>query len=286
MASSETGPPGSASPYYPKIVLCIPGSWADPGDLQSSLGKSGYALEGTRLRRRDGSETLELEFQPHSDPRMRKSFEASACRLRPSLELQDYDAVERHRSVLYLLSRNYDRSDAARVAALMLEAGVALIDAGGSAMKCDSSGIAHSAKRWSELLEATREAGGPSKALSVVAQERELIWTPLFEAFVRLPIVTKTEELYSCGMHLLGCPDGIVELGDFDGKDAWAANEVLESFLRSLRVDTGPESVALSHTFRAPGTTDRFLSAREACTRYQEDAFFWNRWGYFRLRRQ
>jgi hypothetical protein len=123
----------------------------------------------------------------------------------------------------------------------MIEVGRALLDAGGLAIKCDSSGIAHSADRW-------RAPG------------------PLFDAFVRLPIINETEELYSVGMHLLGLPDGIVELKDFDG-DIRAATRVLEEFLRTQAPVSG------------------FVATPEPCTGYEPDEFFWNRWGRFRLRR-
>jgi hypothetical protein len=227
MIKHEDHDDGSDSPFYPRIILCVPGPWENREALDARLREG--VLDG-----------FEAEFQG-PEPRMKAAFQASACRLRPSLTPADFRAIEAHRSVIYVLSDHFGRTTAAAAAARMIEIGRALIDAGGIAVKCDSSGIAHSADRWRTV-------------------------EPLFDAFVRLPIINETDELYSVGMHLLGLPDGIVELKDFDG-DIRAGTRVLEAYLRSQAAVEG------------------FTAAGEPCTGYEPDEFFWNRWGRIRLRR-
>ena len=233
---------GSDSPHYPRIVLCVPGPWEGRDDLAQRLLQGPFVLEEKKLRRADGSEAFEAEFRG-PDPRMRPAFQASACRLRPSLTPADFHAIQAHRGVLYVLSDPFGRATAAAAASRMIEVGRALIEAGGIAVKCESSGIAHSAERW---------------------RRPDL---PLFEAFVRLPIVDETDELYSVGMHLLGLPDGIVNLKDFEPGDLRGATGVLEEFLRSQAAPKG------------------FIASPEPCTGYEPVEFFWNRWGRLRLRR-
>jgi hypothetical protein len=231
---------GSDSPYYPRIILCVPGPWEDREAL-----KGPFALEEKALR--FGDERFDAEFRG-PDLRMKAAFQASACRLRPSLTPADFRALEGHRSVIYVLSDHFGRTTAAAAAARMVEVGRALLDAGGLAVKCDSSGIAHSAERWRTSKD-------------------------LFETFVRLPIVNEAEELHSVGMHLIGLPEGLVEMKDFNG-DIRAGTRVLEEFLRSLRPG---ESVVQA-------TMKGFLAVPEPCTGYEPDEFFWNRWGRLRLR--
>jgi len=232
---------GSDSPVYPRIILCVPGPWEGREDLAQRLLPAGLVLEEKRLRRADGGEAFDAEFRG-PDSRMRSSFQVSACRLRPSLTPADFHAIQGHRSALYVLSDPFGRTTARAAASRMIEIGRALVDAGGIAVKCESSGIAHSAERW---------------------RRPDL---PLFEAFVRLPIVDEIDDLYSVGMHLLGLPDGIVSLRDFPQGDLRGATRVLEEFLRSQASPKG------------------YLASPEPCTGYEPEEFLWNRWGRLRLR--
>jgi hypothetical protein len=253
------------SEYYPRIVLCLPGPWEGREDLESRLRAGPFRLEEGRLRSADGRDSFEAEYRGF-DPRMKSAFQVSACRVRPSLTPADFRLIEGHRSVLYVLSDAYGRSTAASAAARMIEVGRALTDAGAFAVKCESSGIAHSAARWREL------------------GERLPAWAAIFDAFVRLPILSETEEIYSCGMHLLGAPEGILPLAGFGEGNLMAAYQLLERFLRMTERDAASPKVRVEMTFKEEGA-GRFLSALEPCTFYAPDDFMWNRWGCYRLQR-
>lgn len=284
MLTHEDHHDGSDSPYYPRIVLCVPGIWDDQADLGRRLGQGAIRLSESKVVSADGAESFDMEFRG-PDLRMKAAFQASACRVRPSMMPVDFAAVLGHRSVIYVLSDAFGRATAAGAAAGMIDVGVALLDVGGIAVKCDSSGIAHSAARWRELAVRLRDAGGAGATRSESAEERARAWAPLFDAYVRLPIFDNNQDLYSCGMHLLGAPDAQVSLGDFPGEDVRSAHRVLEGFLRRMRTDrvTGGES--LEQTFQGEGTGERFSSVCGPCVRYSQDEFFWNRWGTFRIRR-
>jgi len=275
---------GSESAYYPRIVLCVPGTWSDAAELAERLRAGPFRWTDSKLRAAEGPESFDAEFRG-PDLRMKAAFQASACRVRPSLTSADYAAVQGHRSVAYVLSDNFGRSTAAGAASRMIDAGLALIEAGGIAVKCESSGIAHSAARWRELAARLRLGGGSGATRSDALEERARAWAPLFDAYVRLPIIDDNKDLYSCGMHLLGASDAHVALADFPGDDIASAHRVLEGFLREFRNDLVPGRQELQRSFKPEGKDDRFLSVPEPCSRYPEDAFFWNRWGCFRLRR-
>jgi hypothetical protein len=253
------------SEFYPRIVLCLPGPWERREDLEARLRDGPFRLEEGKLRSADGRDSFDAEFRG-SDPRMKSAFQVSACRVRPSLTPADFRLVEGHRAVLYVLSDHYGRSTAAASAARMIEIGRALIDADALAVKCESSGIAHSAARWRDLA------------------ARLPAWGTLFEAFVRLPILSETQEIYSCGMHLLGAPDGMLPLSLFGEGKLMAAYQLLERFLRGTEKEAASATVPREMTFQDEGS-GRFLSTLERCAQYAPDDFMWNRWGWYRLQR-
>src|SRR5262249_49104162 len=96
------------------------------------------------------------------------------------------------------LSKNFSAQEAPHVSLAFLRLGGQLLKAGAIAMKCESSGIAHSRSRWLELAESLP----PSKNDDAVQDS----WPALFQAYVQLPI-DSGDDLYACGMHLLGKPD-------------------------------------------------------------------------------
>src|SRR5205085_2789306 len=71
-----------------------------------------------------------------------------------------------------------------------------LLHAGGIAVKCESSGMAHAAPRWQKF-----DANADRDAFN--------FFTALYLAYVFSPI-SNGPDLYTCGMHLLGAPDLIL----------------------------------------------------------------------------
>ena len=91
------------------------------------------------------------------DERMSGAFRASSLAADPSLTAADLAAIDEHEAVLYLLSANFGAGAALSEARRMLTLGGRLLEAGGTAMKCESAGIAHGRERWRVLAEATDE---------------------------------------------------------------------------------------------------------------------------------
>ena len=262
--------------YLPKIVFCVPGTWESQEAVAKFLNNS----------------TVAFEFQG-PDSRMASAFRYCGNQWRSSLMDSDFEAVEGHSSVVYVLSRNFPAKEAAPCSHHAMRIGQQLLEMGGIAIKCESSGIAHSAKRWTELV---RDAdAGYGAALQTDANEdkkvegRMQFWQALYEAYVFSPIADD-QNLYSCGLHLLGMPDLIVsnEVVEhtFTGNSNERAVEVVHLFhvfALYLLVECPEDSFRSGNTFRCDATSPRFRVTKEPCTGYDEDDFFFNPFGRWRF---
>lgn len=238
-------------------MVCVVGTGLDldaVDALAREVGGPGFGLDHE-------------ESRPDPDPRMRTAFEYSMDRSRPSFTDQDWAAIDGHDTVAYLLSPPIDPGSALDMAARMLAVTAAVLRAGGVAAKGESSGIAHGRERWLALADRAVQAEEFDRA------------DALQQAWVRRPIIDG-DLLYTCGMHLLGEPDIEFE------RDSAATDDVLgwlEVFALYLLAEK--PSIADGHTFRpAEGLPRRRLRATP-CTRYDEDDFFYNPHGYWRLLR-
>ncbi|CAN5681974.1 hypothetical protein BH10CYA1_BH10CYA1_03190 [soil metagenome] len=84
-----------------------------------------------------------------------------------------------------------------------------LLQSGVVAAKCESSGIAHSRRRWIELFESCAHDTSIAANLEVSKLGNDF-WTSLFHAYVQLPIDSSEEYLFSsfCLYLLDECPPG------------------------------------------------------------------------------
>jgi hypothetical protein len=234
--------------YLPKIVLCL-------------LGNGRLRQQWEPILQSEG---IEHEWAD-ADGRMSRAFQASAAGHNRSLGADDLAAIAGHTEVLYLLSRNFTAQEAAEVSTSFLHLGSRLLEeAEAVAMKCESSGIAHSRARWRDLAAASSTAP----------------WLALLRAYVQMPILGG-DEYKSCGLHLLGQPDLIVSrslVSDADG----VVNLFL-AFALYLLSECPAGKFAPGHTFRADTDSPRYRVMWEACAGYAEDDFFFNPFGRWRF---
>lgn len=239
----------------PRHVLCAVGSWTsfdEVAELTSEIGGTGVALD------RD-------ESVSHRLPGLERAFALAADRVAPSFLPADEAAVCAHTAVAFVVSPPVARHDAALQARTMLRLVSALFGIGGAtAVKCESSGIAHGRARWLEL--ARTVAGGRPR-------ERD---AALVDALVRKPL-TDGRVTYSCGMHLLGQPD--VELPSRMPADL-AVSWMEAVGRRSLDLESG--ELRDGARLEVPGQPLR-RARRRACDRYPEDDLFHNPFGYWDL---
>ena len=236
----------------PRFVLCVLGTWTSWDDLERIVPE-GWMLD------RDYAQLT-------PDPRMPRAFTASADRVMPSFTDADTAAIEQHTAVAYLISPAIHHTTARATSREALALIAAALGAGGTAAKCESSGIAHGATRWRELAAAL----GSEDPL-------EVAWA-LKDAFVRRPI-GDSPLLYSCGMHLLGERDVEITRSD-DIADDLRWLDLFLVFLLSEQPATGMQP---GEKFGIETGGARRALDHHACTRFGDEDFMFNPFGYWRL---
>lgn len=245
----------------PRNVLCVLGAWKSLAPVARLVRESG-----------SGFELDDEHSQLEPDRRMMSAFDAAADRVRPSLLREDRAAILNHRAVIYLLSPRLPVGEAQQLSAQALALVQALFDAGATAIKSESSGIAHGAARWRQL------ARRVSAAASGDRLERA---SALYAAWVRRPI-RDGALLYSCGMHLLGEHD--LELGPGEQlTDDLGWMDLLALYLLAEKPGRG---LVDGEVFRQRPEGERRILRLRACERYQPEDFAFNPYGYWQLERE
>lgn len=239
-------------------VVCFLGEWKDFDAVEATLAEVG----GDGFRLDDEYSALAR------DPRMPRAFEASRDRVVPSFEPSDEEAVAKHRAVAYVLSPPMEPAGAQAISARMLAVIAALFEAGATAVKGESSGIAHGRKHWLSMAE---------RAAAQDVLERAAALT---DAWVRRPLDDEDRGvLYSCGMHLLGEPD--VEMPRLmEPMEAVRWIDALTIYLTAEKPEHGLHD---GETFRPTEDHARRVLRSRKCDRYEEDDFFFNPTGYWNL---
>jgi hypothetical protein len=247
----------------PRHVICVLGLW-DSLDLVEEMVRR---VGGLGL-------SLDREFsQLAPDSRMIRSFEASYDRVNPSMTEEDWQAVREHTAVAYVLSPPLPRARAADISGRVLLLIAELLRGDGVAAKGESSGITHGRNLWLELADIAAQATDRDDAVKRSAT--------LYRAWVRRPLLDpEAAVLYSCGMHLLGEPDMEIE----SSLDIDAALEWIDLLGLYLVADRPARPIKDGEGFRLTDTGPRRIMRLRPCDRYAEDEFFFNPYGYTRLR--
>ncbi len=168
-----------------ETTLRIPGAWSHPDELIERI-PDGFRLTPESLIMPDGTE---IEFVPMPpDDQFAKIF-SSSCR-QPATE-REIEIVHKY-SVNVGLTGPGGSMQAART---MLQAGAAIIEAGGAGVFIDNSGLAHGGENWTMMTE-----DGGTDALS----------------FAFVGIVRGEEDAWTMGMHVLGLRDIVMRRADIE----------------------------------------------------------------------
>jgi hypothetical protein len=173
----------SATPI--SIVLRIPGKWAHPGELIQRLPPDCRLTPEALIL----PDSTEVEFTPMAADAQFAQIFRSSCR-EPALddELATVDAY----TVNICLSGPGGSMQAART---MMQAGAAVVRAGGAGVFIDNSTVAHGGRNWLAMT----EDGGPD-ALS----------------FAFVAIVGGKADVWTMGMHVLGLRDIVMKRADLE----------------------------------------------------------------------
>ncbi len=171
-----------------EIVLRIPGKWSHPSELVQRL-PDGCRLTAEALILPD---TTQVEFGAMAaDDQFAQIFRSSCRQPATEDELATVDGY----TVNVLLSGPGGSMQAART---MMQAGAAVVRAGGAGVFIDNSALAHGGRHWLEMT----EDGGPD-ALS----------------FAFVAIVSGQAEVWTMGMHVLGLRDVVMKRADLESDD-------------------------------------------------------------------
>jgi hypothetical protein len=190
------------------IALRIPGTWAQPRELIQRL-PAGCRLTAEALILPDGTP---VEFGAMAADNQFAQIFRSSCRQPASAdELATVDGY----TVNVVLSGPGGSLPAART---MMQAGAAVVRAGGAGVFIDNSALAHGGRHWLEMT----EDGGPD-ALS----------------FAFVAIVRGRTDVWTMGMHLLGLRDIVMKRADVEA-DGFDISEVIRYLSRGEKpIDDG-----------------------------------------------
>jgi hypothetical protein len=170
------------------IALRIPGKWSHPRELIQQL-PAGIRLTPESLVLQDGAE---VEFGAmEADGQFAQIFRSSLRQPATKDELATVDSY----AVNIFLSGPGGSLSAART---MMQAGAAIIQAGGAGVFNDNSGLAHGGQHWLRMTE-----DGSPDALS----------------FAFVGIVRGQTEVWTMGMHVLGLRDLLMKRADVDADE-------------------------------------------------------------------
>jgi hypothetical protein len=171
-----------------KITLRIPGKWPHPRELLQAL-PAGCRLTPEALILPDGTEVEFIPMQP--DGQFAQIFRSSCRRPATADELA---TVDRYTVNVCLSGPGGSQQAALKV----MQAGAAIVRAGGAGVFIDNSALAHGGQNWLEMTE-----DGSPDALS----------------FAFVSIISSKAEVWTMGMHVLGLRDILMKRTDADRFD-------------------------------------------------------------------
>ena len=181
-----------------ETTLRIPGTWHDTHELMARL-PAGFRIISQNLVLPDGTE---IEFTALPPDNQFAMIFQSVCRKPPTAE-------EMRRVNGYTVNLGLIGPGGSMAAALTtMQAGAAIVRAGGAGVFIDNSGLAHGGEDWITMVE-----DGSSDAVSF--------------AFVN--IVKGKENVRTIGMRAMGLPDIVMQLKDTD-----TDGEVIIDAVRSM----------------------------------------------------
>lgn len=239
----------SKSQIKPRHVLCFLGKECSLKPLSDAafdaIGEfaTGFTCDSTYSRSKP-------------DEGMVESFDVCWDRVRPAAwSKMDEEAVENHKSVLYVLGPPMDQDNSVLISGTALLLVNRLIDAGAVAVKGESAGVAHGSARWKEL------------ALKGISEMRAgddfKLQRTCRLAFAKRPIIGDGH-FESIGFHLVGLPEVFVP--EANG-DVWQAIDTMAAVADEIAQN------GLDVTLRERRATLSSFSS------YEEDEFKFNPYG-------
>jgi len=235
-------------------IICVPGPWTSWEEFIIALvgpNNAEYIAAANVMLDVKRSKHYKIEFCEQDD-RMRESFKVAGMVTRVSDEL--LDEISKHQSVIYISGETGNVENALDFAM----AGAALLKAGGTGIKIETSGKAFEKDIWLGECNSARPR--------------------LFELFVLDSIAQEDGTIFSCGMQNLGLKDTIVS-----GEDFQFAVDLIRIFGYYQIIDK--PTIFNNQTFKKDTSSPLFRISDERNQPYKEDERFENPYGMWRLSR-
>ena len=165
--------------------------------------------------------------QAKPDPHMERSFGVCWDRVFPNAwSAADEAAVANHKSELYVLSPPMDKQKTVAYSAAALRIVEEMIEAGATAVKGESAGVAHGLARWRSLADQARTGAKTSEGLGMTLALAKACRL----AFAKRPL--GGDRYYeTVGYHLLGLPE--VYVAKSRGNE-WSAVMLMEEIANAM----------------------------------------------------
>ena len=244
-----------SSAVKPRHVLCFLGKDESllhpPKAVANTITDFGFEIDRTYS-------------QAQPDPHMARSFGVCWDRVFPNAwSAADEAAVANHKSVLYVLSPPMEQQKAVAYSAAALRIVEEMIEAGATAVKGESAGVAHGLARWRSLADQARSGAKTSQGLGMtlaVAKACRL-------AFAKRPL--DGDRYYeTVGDHLVGLPE--IYVAKARGNE-WSAVMLMDEIANAMA----------EHGIDATLHDRKLTLSREQD--YAEDDFKFNPYGIVRI---
>lgn len=202
--------------------------------------------------------------QAEPDSRMERSFGVCWDRVFPKAWTEaDEAAVADHRSVVYVLSPPLEQQKSVAYSAAALRIVEEMIEAGATAVKGESAGVAHGLARWMQLAAECKAAATTNQGLAVTTAMSRTCRL----AFAKRPLAGNAYR-ESVGFHLVGLPEVYVAKSRGSDREAVALmDEIADAMTeRGIAEVLRERKLALSHE-----------------QDYAEDDFKFNPYGIIRI---
>lgn len=233
------------------MILCIPGPWKDSSEFLRTVitlpPEGEFMFAGGILAHAKANDHVQLEFCD-PDPDMRRAFQIAG---QGRISQETLDAIAQHASVVYLVLPINALEDPERLTKFTS----VIKQAGGLAVKVETSGVAHEWKRWLELLSGST-----------------------FDRYCSaVTLIGGEDNYYSCGMHHFDLPECSLPRSFDPGEGA----DIMNRFNMYQIVEK--PVLASGHTFSLAADSPVFRLTREDDTRHDKDDLFHNPHGVWYL---
>lgn len=237
-----------------KTILCIPGNWKSRSELIGAIAENNvdnFLFAGQMLMNLKTKAIYEIELH-EKDDQLRKAFKAAGMVNRLGEDV--LDEIEKHTHVVYVIGETGTPEKAKAIA----EAGNAILKAGGTGLKVETTGKAFAKEKWMQLVEAYEEAN-------------------LYQMFV-IDSISDGETVFSCGMQNVGLKDTILS-----GEEFQEAVNTISIFGYYQLIDK--PVISANQTFSISAEAPVFRITDETEQPYADDELFENPFGMWRLKR-